>query len=133
MKKQLVPVIALILILTLSAVACSDSTSPTTSEPETTASSTASTTPTEPPAAPTNLQAEPATTSVVITWDDVATNEQGYHVYRDGKFVTMQPKNTTTYKDLPLKPGQTYTYEVLAFNKAGKSEAAEVIVTTLSD
>jgi hypothetical protein len=63
-----------------------------------------------------------------LHWNDVAENEDGYHIYRDGKRVATLDANSTSfsddvsmYQELSLGPPHV-TYAVEAFNKAGASK-----------
>lgn len=96
------------------------------------------------PAAPTNLAATLATTQINLTWRDNATDENGFYILRStngGAFVqiaTAPPRNNTgnvNWTDATVTPGNTYSYQVAAFNGAGSSTAAgptaSLTVTTL--
>lgn len=85
-------------------------------------------TPTFPPDAPTNLAVSgtPTTARIDLIWTDVATNEGGYTLERseDGGFTWVQInllKDSQSYSDLGLNPGQTYTYQLSSWNSAGYS------------
>src|SRR5262249_11685099 len=90
-----------------------------------------------PPATPSNAQANPAsTTEIDLTWQDHASNEAGYKIFRksstDGTFsliVTLSP-NSTSYHDTSVTGGTTYDYHIQAFNSSGYSDFAGVTVTT---
>ncbi|RAJ06943.1 fibronectin type III domain protein [Chitinophaga skermanii] len=78
------------------------------------------------PAAATNLLATAAsTTSVNVTWNDVATNELAYEVYRsqpnNSNYMLLKvlPANTTSYVDEDLFSNSTYYYKVRARNAGG--------------
>jgi uncharacterized protein YraI len=79
------------------------------------------------PAAPGNLSvtnhvcASP-TYSVTLGWQDLATNEQGYRVYRDNTLIATLGANATSYADIPPGSGP-YTYKVEAFNNVGAASA----------
>jgi hypothetical protein len=65
-----------------------------------------------PPTAPSNLQANDASSSAInLTWTDASNNEDGFRVYR-------------------LTPSTTYYYKVTAYNSAGESAASNVVSVT---
>ncbi|MCE9645194.1 MAG: hypothetical protein K8S20_04270 [Chloroflexi bacterium] len=74
---------------------------------------------------------------IQLTWVDVATNESGYRVYRDGGLLATLGANETGYSDttsLPAiwligDPPPSVTYGVEAFNGAGKSAFKDKTVT----
>lgn len=88
------------------------------------------------PSAPTDLVASPIdTTSIRLTWTDVATNEEGYTVERwvgAGPWtpVASLPADTTTYVDSGLTQGTTYNYRLRAFNAAGTSAYTPTVEAT---
>ena len=91
-----------------------------------------------PPAAPTGLTAGTITTSSIqMTWTDVATNETSYVVQRSlngTTFINVQtlPANTTTWTDTGRPDNTTYYYRVYASNATGNSAFSNVLnVTTL--
>lgn len=67
---------------------------------------------------------------VSLTWQDNATNEDGYYIYRDGDLLaTLDPDMTSISDDTTMVAlivvGSTppqITYSVQAFNSAGKSK-----------
>ena len=67
--------------------------------------------------------------SVKLTWQDNATNEEGYRVFRDGDLLATLGANENSFSDsttLPAlyivgNPPPSVTYAVQAFNSAGKS------------
>ena len=82
-----------------------------------------------PPPAPTNIVAEPSTTSITLTWDAVEGANQ-YSVMADGTIYRSIPTNTYTHTG--LTPGTTHTYKVKAFEDGFPSEWSEpVTVSTL--
>jgi len=64
--------------------------------------------------------------SVVVGWNDTATDESGYRVYRDGNLIATLGANATGYTDGPPYGGP-YTYGVEAFNAAGASSRPTVV------
>ncbi|WP_139491595.1 fibronectin type III domain-containing protein [Brevibacillus dissolubilis] len=80
-----------------------------------------------PPVTPTGFKAEPTDTSVTLTWD-AQSNSAAYTLYRNDVEIVTGPN--TSYTDTGLTAGTSYTYKVIAANKAGQSQAASVTVTT---
>jgi len=90
-----------------------------------------------PPAAPSNLTATPqAGPQVSLTWRDNATNETGFVIERCtvvppattcsnfAQIATPGPRNNTgnvTYLDATVAFGNSYVYQVNAFNAGGSS------------
>lgn len=78
------------------------------------------------PQAPAGLAAALSGLSANLTWQDRASNEQGYRVYRGvdggalGLLATL-PANAVSSADSGLSPGHRYDYEVAAFNNRGES------------
>ena len=59
---------------------------------------------------------------VTLTWVDVADNETGYRVYRNGSQIAELSANSTSYKDDTSRTaGSTFSYSVEAFNGLGAS------------
>jgi len=79
------------------------------------------------PAAPTNLQAEPhSTTEIMLTWTDAANNETGFVIQRRTLTGTYEEigtvgPNTTTFLADGLTSGTFYVFRVRARNNAGNS------------
>jgi hypothetical protein len=89
------------------------------------------------PTTPSNAAANPvSSTEIDLTWQDNATNEAGYKIFRkssaDGTFalIATLPPNSTTYHDSSVTAGTTYDYHIQAFNAAGYSDFAGVTVRT---
>ncbi len=86
--------------------------------------------PAQPPVPPQNVNIEDrvctsAEYTVTIGWDDVAENEDGYRVYRDGELIVELEANTESYQDEPPGSGP-YTYAVEAHNSTGSSQQVTV-------
>jgi hypothetical protein len=88
------------------------------------------------PNAPTNLVAKAvSSTEIDLTWQDNATDEQGYRIERslDGQtfieIATVGP-NVQSYNDTGLTPETTYFYRVFAFNNFGNSDPSNVAADT---
>jgi hypothetical protein len=62
---------------------------------------------------------------LTLIWVDQASNEDGFHVYRDGDLVATLPANTTSFTDEPGRGGP-YLYEVEAFNAGGASPRVQI-------
>ena len=83
------------------------------------------------PAAPTGLEiVRRACVSgqmyrVELRWQDVATDETGYRVYRNGELLASLPADSTAFSDAPPFGGP-HTYEVEAFNQYAASARAAV-------
>lgn len=89
-------------------------------------------TPGQIPEAPSTLACPTVTkNSVTLSWQDNATNEQGFYVERAaapaGSFTrvattpanSVTPPATTTYTNTGLKNNRTYYYRVQAYNADG--------------
>lgn len=51
---------------------------------------------------------------VVMTWSaPTGQAVQGYRIYREGVQIATVPSETTTYTDSNVKPGKSYTYEIV--------------------
>jgi|GEM_PF-4671307 len=80
------------------------------------------------PAAPTNLNVIGSTGSILLGWQDNATNESGYEIQRStlgGSFgpLTTLGSNSTAYSD-NVGTGNTMCYQVRATNGSGASNYA---------
>jgi hypothetical protein len=80
------------------------------------------------PPAPSNLDAESgAGTTISLSWDDNATNETGFRVYRStnntdfAAIATLSP-NANAYSDENTVAATLYYYYVVAFNGSGEGE-----------
>lgn len=58
-----------------------------------------------------------------LKWEEKATNEEGFRVYRNATLIATVPANTVTYTDIfPAAPtGFVFTYSVESFNSTGAS------------
>ena len=70
--------------------------------------------PTQPPAAPTNLNLSANGQSINLSWQDNATDEDGYVLYRNDQSLATLPANSTSYIDANLTLGQEYCYSLYA-------------------
>jgi hypothetical protein len=87
-----------------------------------------------PPAAPRGLTYDFVCSFTDVTvnlgWTDVATDESGYRVLRNGGTLVELPANSTAYTDVTAaSSGSSFTYSVEAFNSAGKSSAISISFT----
>ncbi len=83
--------------------------------------------PLTPPAAPSGLTATTVSdTRIDLTWNDNSTDEEAFDLERrtgGGSFsrIALPAANSTSYQDMTVEAGMTYTYRVRAFNDAGTS------------
>jgi titin len=102
---------------------------------ETTASSSQKTAMTA-PAAPASITiSNVSTMGLTITWNDVASNESGYRVYRstDGSSYTKVAElaaNSSSFSDSGLSAETTYFYKIAAWNSAGEAITSSVAQST---
>ncbi len=96
-------------------------------------------TPVVPTAAPTNLSFSAVTTTgMTLTWNDNASSEVGYVIYRsdDGgvsyNFVRQLAANTTSSAETNLVPGTTYYWRVYALTVGSLSSALSGSMTTVA-
>jgi PKD domain len=86
-----------------------------------------------PPTAPGNLTAEQAGLTVRLLWEDRATGEEGFRVYRSAggarpASIGKLPAGATFYVDSTVQPGTRYEYQVAAFNAKGESRGTRVVL-----
>ena len=65
-------------------------------------------------------------TQIVITWNDEASNETSYYIYKNGKKIAERPKDTTSFTDYNVDYSTNYVYSICAVNLAGESPKVEV-------
>jgi subtilisin family serine protease len=83
--------------------------------------------------APTNLTAKSLLSGKVsLTWEDLATGEEGYKVERitDGVIFSLI-KDSSSFVDDSVSPGKSYTYRVRAFNNSIAAESFNSNVATI--
>jgi titin len=80
------------------------------------------------PGTPQSLTATIISSSqIVLTWTDIATNEDGFKIERSTNggynyaLLTTLNANTTSYSDTAVSSGNTYHYQVRAYNAYGSS------------
>jgi len=65
-----------------------------------------------------------------FTWKDLATNEDGYHIVRDGQVIIELPANTTSYTDSYIfTVGVKVNYQIQVYNVTGFTRSAVASVT----
>ena len=52
---------------------------------------------------------------VQLNWADNSSNEDGFHIYRDGALVDSTEANVHSYSDYDAEPGRVHEYSVAAF------------------
>ena len=56
-----------------------------------------------------------------VTWEDRATNEDGYRIFRDGEAVAELPPNTTSWTEtIPLESGKNASYYIQVYGPSGR-------------
>lgn len=80
------------------------------------------------PAAPTGLRysftcAYGGGAAVTLSWQDAASGEDGYRVYRDGALLGQLAPNVTQYSDTVPGFNGVFVYRVEAFNLSGGAPA----------
>lgn len=101
-------------------------------------SNSASATAMNPPAAPSGLSATPISSSqVTLAWTDNAGNEEGYRIERcsgSGCSAFSQigtvGADVTSYQDLGVGAGTSYTYRVRAYNSGASSSTSNTATAT---
>jgi uncharacterized protein len=94
------------------------------------------TTPFSLPAAPTSITAGATSpNSITMTWQDVATNENGYQIERSttgGSFslVAALPASSTAFSGTGLAENTAYSFRVRALNPAGASPYSNTATVT---
>ncbi len=96
-----------------------------------------STVPPAPPAAPSGLTATAeAGPQISLAWLQTSPDETGFLVQRSTDGVTFTdlttlPADSTTYVDMAVQAGVTYTYQVAAFNAGGPSAFSNTASATI--
>lgn len=84
------------------------------------------------PFAPANVRAalNAGGPGVLLTWDDVSSDENGFRVYRRDILASigLVPADAASFVDEQVACGQTYHYIVVSFNAAGSSPGPEADV-----
>ncbi|HET6679972.1 MAG TPA: hypothetical protein VFG84_02115 [Gemmatimonadaceae bacterium] len=90
----------------------------------------------EVPAAPSNLAAVPASTSVLLSWDDNSSNESGFRIERapggTSAFdeIAATGSDVVSYMDLDVTPGTAFSYRIHAYGPDGASTNSNTISVT---
>lgn len=84
------------------------------------------------PNAPTGLTLSDVSNYIQLTWNDMSTDEQGFHVYRNADFAgfviwRILGPNVTQVQDTGVAVGHSYAYYVTAFNAVGESAPSNVV------
>jgi hypothetical protein len=88
------------------------------------------------PAAPTKLSFTKKSSSVSLTWNDNATDEDGYELEKSDDnevfhVIKTLRKDSKSIDDGGLRPGAFYWYRVRAFNENGKSEYSNTVSASI--
>jgi hypothetical protein len=60
-----------------------------------------------------------------VEWQDKATNEAGYRVFRDGESVAELPANSTSWTEtIPLKSGKSVSYYLQVYGPSGEANSS---------
>ena len=60
-----------------------------------------------------------------LLWEDRATNETGYRIFRDGEAVVELPANSTVFTEtIPVEAGQDITYYLQVFGPSGTANSS---------
>lgn len=84
------------------------------------------------PPAPQGIATSPGDTVITITWDIVSEPDvQGYNIFRDGEQINNNLLTETTYTDVRLTNGRSYSYTVTAVDANGsESNKTNTITVT---
>jgi titin len=93
--------------------------------------------PASPPAAPTNVSATAtSSTSILLSWTDASSNEDGFRVKTWTGLVwaltATLPAGTQSYPDTGLTPGTGYTLSVCAYTNSGQEACGPYATATTS-
>ncbi|MDX1379071.1 MAG: SH3 domain-containing protein [Anaerolineales bacterium] len=68
--------------------------------------------------------------NVELQWTDVANNETGYRVLRNGERVSELPVNSTTFSEtIALIAGETIIYQIEVYNPTGSTRSSPIAFT----
>jgi len=68
--------------------------------------------------------------NVELKWTDVANNESGYRVFRNGGLVAELPANSSTFSEtIALVAGEKSTYQIEVYNPTGSTRSSPVSFT----
>lgn len=71
-----------------------------------------------------------SSTQIDLEWEDASNNELGFRIIRDDEPIRELPEDSTSFSDYELKPSTVYEYEIIAYNNAGESPKASVVIKT---
>jgi hypothetical protein len=64
-----------------------------------------------------------------LTWEDRATNETGYRIFRDGEAVAELPANSTSWTEtIPLESGEDATYYLQVYGPSGTVNTSTITI-----
>jgi hypothetical protein len=85
------------------------------------------------PDAPSDFKASATASGVTVTWRDNAINESGFYLYRKvepagaiERIASVGP-NVSTFQDMSVAAGVSYSYTISAYNVAGEAYASDEI------
>ena len=87
-----------------------------------------------PPLAPANRKwdysCSGGNATVNLTWEDKATNETGYRIFRDGEQVAELPANSTSFTEtVPLESGESATYYLQVYGPSGAVNTSTITIS----
>lgn len=85
---------------------------------------------------PTNLTTTATSTEITLNWDDNATGETGYKVYRstnlrDYELITSLGSGIENYEDTDVVIDTIYYYFIVPYNSVGNGYASDVVADKL--
>ncbi|MBN1786238.1 MAG: fibronectin type III domain-containing protein, partial [Candidatus Methanofastidiosa archaeon] len=86
------------------------------------------------PNTPTNLTATTLSeSSILLDWNDISDNEEGFKLYRNGAEIADIPADSVSYVDTGLACSTSYTYILRAYNASGLSPVSNMATGTTED
>jgi hypothetical protein len=87
-----------------------------------------------PPQAPSltnwNFDCSAGNLNFSLQWEDRATNETGYRIFRDGEAVVELPANSTSFiESVPIEAGQETTYYLQVYGPSGTANSSQIKVS----
>jgi hypothetical protein len=87
-----------------------------------------------PPTAPSitkwDFSCSTGTMTFTVQWDDRATNETGYRIFRNGEQAVELPANSTSFTEtIPLESGKDVTYYLQVFAPSGTANSSLMKLT----
>lgn len=82
--------------------------------------------------APSGLVGYPGNSQALLAWNapDTPLEILGYNIYRNGEVVNDQPYGETTYTDMNLQNGTSYSYHITALYDEAESGPSNIVVVT---